>query len=93
MKSLTLALVSSLLVACVGCMPLPASPKPRQLVSAQGKVSYLVQCYKKSECAAQAEKLCPRGYDTINASSGPVEYDADGRVRKLTKYQSEITCK
>jgi hypothetical protein len=92
MKLQKLALLSVILVFCCSCAKLPEQPKPRQMVSAKGKVTYLIKCYKKDGCTAQAEKLCPNGYAIVRSSSGPFSYDSNGSERTITQYEMEIGC-
>ena len=93
MKLPKLVLMSVILAACCSCAQLPEQPKPRQIVTAKGEVSYLIKCYKEEGCSAQAEKLCPNGYTVLNSSSGPFTYETNGSVRTITQYELKIGCK
>lgn len=92
MKLPLLGLLSLIAFFCLSCAKLPEQPKPRQVVSARGNVTYVIQCFKKDGCAEQAKRLCPGGYTTINSASVPYTYDDDGSVRTITKYVIEIGC-
>ena len=92
MKHLRWALISSLLVYALGCMPLPGPPKPKQIVRANGQVFYVVQCYQKSDCTRLAEKLCPGGYSVLDEQTEMVTLDVDGSARTLPKDSLEIRC-
>ena len=93
MKFQNLALLFTLLVAGSGCVQLPKPPGPKQIFNAKGKVSYVVQCYKKSGCSDTAKELCPGGYTILNSKSDPVTLDITATVRTATKHEWEIRCK